>query len=67
MVPVERPGAAGSPHRLSLSLSALTDARWIALAVSGADKLERLRAPAGAPVAALLMQERVPVEAFCAP
>lgn len=67
VVAVNRPGAAGSAQRLSLSLSALTDTRWIALVLRGADKLERLRAPAGTPVAALLAQDLAPVEAFWSP
>jgi 6-phosphogluconolactonase len=67
VVAVDRPGAAGSRHRLSLTLSALTDARWIALMVRGQAKLARLRDPAGTPIAALLEQTRVPVEVFWAP
>jgi len=66
VVAVEAPGAAGSAHRLSLTLSALTDARWIALMIRGEAKLHRLREPARTPIAALLAQEKVPVEVFYA-
>jgi 6-phosphogluconolactonase len=67
VTPVDAPGAAGSPHRLSLTLSALTDARWIVLIIRGEAKLRRLRNPRGAPIAALLRQARAPIEAFSAP
>jgi 6-phosphogluconolactonase len=67
VVAVEQKGAAGSPHRLSLTLSALTDARWIALMVRGEAKRRRLHAPGRTPVAALLKQTRVPVEVFWSP
>jgi 6-phosphogluconolactonase len=67
VVAVEEHGAAGSPHRLSLTLSALTDARWIALMITGRAKLDRLRRPGQAPIASLLRQTRVPVEVFWAP
>jgi 6-phosphogluconolactonase len=67
VVAVEEKGAAGSAHRLSLTLSALTDARWIALMIRGEAKRRRLRAPGRTPVAALLRPPRVPVEVFWAP
>jgi 6-phosphogluconolactonase len=66
-VAVSGPGAAGSPQRLSLSLSALLDSRWIALLIRGQDKLDVSRNPAGLPVAALLTQAKVPIEVFWAP
>ena len=67
VVAVEQRGAAGAAHRLSLTLSALTDARWIALILRGESKRRRLRAPGRTPIAALLKQTSVPIEAFWAP
>jgi 6-phosphogluconolactonase len=67
VVAIETPGAAGSPHRLSLTLAALTDSRWIALMIRGEAKLRRLREPGDTPIAALLAQARSPIEVFWAP
>jgi 6-phosphogluconolactonase len=67
VVAVEAPGAAGSSRRLSLTLSALTDARWIALMIRGQAKLARLRGPAGTPIAALIEQAGARLEVFWAP
>jgi 6-phosphogluconolactonase len=67
VVAVTAPGAAGSPHRLSLTLSALTDARWIALMIRGEAKRHRLRHPRGTPIAALLAQAQAPIEVFWTP
>jgi 6-phosphogluconolactonase len=67
VVAVTARGAAGSAQRLSLTLSALTDARWIALMLTGKAKLDRLQRPGRTPIAALLKQTRVPIEAFWAP
>ena len=65
--------AAGSPLRLSLTLRALLQSRWIALLIRGGDKLDAYQeacAPGeltAAPVRALLRQDAVPVEVFWAP
>jgi 6-phosphogluconolactonase len=67
VVAVEAPGAAGSPQRLSLTVSALLDARWIAVLIRGQDKLDVIRRPDGLPIAAVLGQTKVPVEVFWAP
>ena len=67
VVAVDAPGATGSPKRLSLTLAALLDSRWIALLIRGQPKLDRARAPGALPVAALLAQTKVPVELFWAP
>jgi 6-phosphogluconolactonase len=64
------PGAAGSPDRMSLSLSALLDSRSLGLLITGAAKLATLeRAEAGddareMPVRALLRQDRTPITVF---
>jgi 6-phosphogluconolactonase len=64
------PTAAGSPDRMSLSLSALLDSRFLGVLIAGAAKLETLeRAEAGddireMPVRALLRQDRTPVNVF---
>jgi 6-phosphogluconolactonase len=64
------PNAAGSPDRMSLSLSALLDSRFLGVLISGASKLATLeRAEAGdeadeMPVRALLRQDRTPVTVF---
>jgi 6-phosphogluconolactonase len=67
VVAIEAAGAAGASQRLSLTLSALTDSCWIAVMATGEPKLSRLRAPGDTPIAALLGQDRVPVEIFWAP
>lgn len=64
VVAVEEPAAAGSPHRLSLTLSALADARWTGLIITGADKLTKARTLDGAPVQMLFDTARSPVEVF---
>jgi len=64
------PHAAGSPDRISLSLSALLDSRFLGILITGASKLATLeRAEAGddaheMPVRALLRQDRTPVTIF---
>jgi len=64
------PTAAGSPDRISLSLSALLDSRFLGVLIAGASKLATLeRAEAGddadeMPVRALLRQDRTPVTVF---
>jgi len=64
------PTAAGSPDRMSLSLSALLDSRFLGVLITGAAKLATLeRAEAGddaqeMPVRALLHQDRTPVTLF---
>jgi 6-phosphogluconolactonase len=64
------PTAAGSPDRMSLSLSALLDSRFLGVLIAGASKLATLeRAEAGddadeMPVRALLRQDRTPVTVF---
>jgi len=64
------PTAAGSPDRMSLSLSALLDSRFLGVLITGASKLATLeRAEAGGdtddmPVRALLRQDRTPVTIF---
>jgi 6-phosphogluconolactonase len=64
------PTAAGSPDRMSLSLSALLESRFLGLLITGASKLATLeRAEAGddvqeMPVRALLHQDRTPVTVF---
>ena len=63
-------GAAGSADRMSLSLSALLDSRFLGVLITGAAKLTTLeRAEAGddvldMPVRALLHQDRTPVTVF---
>jgi 6-phosphogluconolactonase len=64
------PGAAGSPDRMSLSLSALVDSRCLGVLITGAAKRATLeRAEAGddaqeMPVRALLRQDRTPLTVF---
>jgi len=64
------PEAAGSPDRMSLSLSALLDSRFLGVLITGDAKLSTLeRAEAGddareMPVRALLNQDRTPVTVF---
>jgi 6-phosphogluconolactonase len=64
------PTAAGSPDRMSLSLSALLDSRFLGVLIAGSAKLATLeRAEAGddareMPVRALLRQDRTPVTVF---
>jgi 6-phosphogluconolactonase len=64
------PTAAGSPDRMSLSLSALLDSRFLGVLITGAGKLDTLdRAEAGddvqdMPVRALLQQSLTPVTVF---
>jgi len=64
------PHAAGSPDRISLSMSALLDSRFLGVLITGASKLATLeRAEAGddaheMPVRALLRQDRTPVTIF---
>jgi len=64
------PHAAGSPDRISMSLSALLDSRFLGILITGASKLATLeRAEAGddaheMPVRALLRQDRTPVTIF---
>jgi 6-phosphogluconolactonase len=73
VVPVHRPGAAGAADRLSLTLAAMLDARWIAILIDGDDKLEVYRqAIAGddtsaLPIRAILNQSSTPVEIWWAP
>lgn len=70
---VEAPGAAGAASRVSLTLPALLDSRWIALMIQGRDKLETYMdaalggSVAEKPVRALLQQSATPVEVFWAP
>ena len=69
---VNRPDAAGAADRVSLTLRALLDARWIAILILGQAKLDAYRRVAGeevaaAPVQAILKQSNVPVEIWWAP
>jgi len=67
------PTAAGSPDRMSLTLSALLDSRFLGVLITGAAKLATLeRAESGddaaeMPVRALLHQDRTPVAVFWSP
>jgi 6-phosphogluconolactonase len=72
VIAVEAPGAAGSSSRLSLTLAAILDSRWIVILVRGPEKLDLLRRAAGAdarriPIRAVLDQSEVPVSIFWAP
>ncbi|HEY2662624.1 MAG TPA: 6-phosphogluconolactonase [Caulobacteraceae bacterium] len=73
VIPVRREGAAGAAERLSLTASAILNARWIAVLIDGQDKLEVCRrAVAGddareLPIRAILNQHSVPVEIWWAP
>jgi 6-phosphogluconolactonase len=67
VVAADVPGAAGSAQRLSLSLSALLDSRWIAVLIRGRQKLDLIRRPDDLPIAAIVGQAKVPVEVFWAP
>ena len=69
---VDRPEAAGAAARISLTLRALTDARWIAILIEGEAKRDALRRIAdediaSAPINAILRQSDVPVEIWWAP
>ncbi len=72
-IPVRRDGAAGAPERLSLTLSALLAARWIAILIDGDEKLDVYRrAIAGddtdeLPIRAILKQASTPVDIWWAP
>lgn len=73
IIAIEAPGAAGSPSRLSLTLRALLDTRWIVVLVRGDEKLQVLRQAMagddsqGLPIAAVVHQTGVPVSLFWAP
>ena len=73
VIPVRREGAAGAAERLSLTLSALLAARWIAILVDGEEKLDVYRrAMAGEdarelPIRAILKQTSTPVDIWWAP
>ena len=68
VIPIEAPGAAGSSQRMSLTLGAILDARWIAILIRGQEKLDLVRRPDSAlPIAAVLSQDQVPVTVFWAP
>ncbi|MDR3506810.1 MAG: 6-phosphogluconolactonase [Caulobacteraceae bacterium] len=73
VTPIHRPGAAGSPDRLSLTLRALLDARLIAVLIDGEAKRDVYRRALDAgdagdlPVRAILHQDLVPVEIWWAP
>jgi 6-phosphogluconolactonase len=70
---IEPPAATGMGPRLTLTLRALLDARWIALLIRGDDKRATYRhALAGddvleAPVRAILLQGTVPVTVYWSP
>ena len=73
VIPIHRPGAAGAADRLSLTLTAVLDARWIAILIDGRDKLEVCRRasagddPAELPIRAVLNQSQTPVDLWWAP
>ncbi|QUD88755.1 6-phosphogluconolactonase [Phenylobacterium montanum] len=73
VIPVRRVGAAGAAERLSLTLSAILNARWIAILIDGADKLEVCRraaanaVPDELPIRAVLNQSTTPVDIWWAP
>ena len=73
VIPVCREGAAGAAERLSLTLSAILNARWIAILIDGDDKLQVCRRaatnaiPDELPIRAVLNQTRTPVEIWWAP
>lgn len=64
---------ADPPERLTLTLAALLDSRWIALHVTGREKWQTLATalteddPQRHPVAALFRQRRVPVHVYWSP
>src|SRR5579872_3074783 len=70
---VDRPGAAGAALRISMTVPAVLDARWIVVLIEGREKLEvvakaREEGPIAAlPVRAVLGQSDVPVEVWWAP
>lgn len=69
---IDRPGADGSAARVSLTLRAILDARYIAILIEGEGKRDAYRRiadadPISAPVRALLLQQQVPVEVWWAP
>jgi 6-phosphogluconolactonase len=70
---VDRPGAAGAALRISMTVPAVLDARWIVLLIEGQEKLgvvakAREEGPIAAlPVRAVLGQSDVPVEVWWAP
>jgi len=70
---IERSGADGSSHRVSLTLRALLDARYIAILIEGEGKRDAYRRvqtetdTLAAPVRALLTQDHVPVDIWWAP
>jgi len=70
---IHRPGADGSPERVSLTLRALLGARYIAILIEGEAKLAAYRAlaasddPYTAPVRAILQQQHTPVDIWWAP
>jgi 6-phosphogluconolactonase len=67
---VDAPGARGSAERITLALPALLDSRFIALLITGEDKLETLaRAQAGSdplelPIGAVLQRATTPVHIY---
>jgi 6-phosphogluconolactonase len=70
---IDPPEASGMGERLTLTLRAILDARWIALLIRGEDKLAAYkRALAGrdvleAPVRAVLQQSDIPISVFWSP
>lgn len=67
---VERQGALVAKRRLTLTLQALQDSRFIALLITGQEKLNTLRRAAAGeatPIGALLEAGRGRLEVFCAP
>lgn len=70
---VNRPQAAGAAERLSMTLPAILDSRWIVLLIEGAAKLDLVRQArepgkiAELPVRAVLNQAATPVEVWWAP
>jgi 6-phosphogluconolactonase len=70
---IDPPDVTGMGPRITLTLRALLDARWIALLIRGEDKLAAFRqASAGtdvraAPVRAILQQTAVPVAVYWSP
>jgi 6-phosphogluconolactonase len=70
---IEAPASVVSPARMTLTLRAILDSRLIVLMFRGREKLEVFEQakhaddPMAVPVAAVLDQDRVPVEAWWAP
>jgi len=70
---VHPPASTGMGERLTLTLRALLESRWIALLIRGAEKLETYNKVSGggdvlmAPVRGVLRQSRVPVTAYWSP